>query len=350
MSLRGVTRDFGGGPAVDNISLDVRGGEFLSLLGPSGCGKTTLLRMIAGFENPDAGDILVGGTSVLTVPPHRRPVNTVFQSYALFPHMTVAENVGYGLRQKRVPKAEIAERVHAALGLARMADFADRKPQKLSGGQQQRVALARALVNRPRVLLLDEPMSALDRKLREEMQIELKLLQRQVGITFIFVTHDQQEALSMSDRIVVMNNGHIEQVGTTQEVYSNPASAFVADFIGKQNFIPATVTGREQLDSADGPLTIVPTDAAVGTRVKAAVRAEAVHVGSQRPAAAAAVQGELIGVSFLGDTIQYVVRTASGTELLARVNPAQAEPLSTGDTVWCSWAASDLHVFEEKAA
>jgi spermidine/putrescine transport system ATP-binding protein len=347
VTLTSITKRFGNAAAVDDVSLDVHGGEFLSLLGPSGCGKTTLLRMIAGFEHPDAGDIRVGGTSVLSVPPHKRPVNTVFQSYALFPHMTVAENVGYGLRQKRVPKAELAARVREALDMARMGSFADRSPSKLSGGQQQRVALARALVNRPRVLLLDEPLSALDRKLREEVQIELKLLQRQIGTTFIFVTHDQQEALSMSDRIVVMLDGRIQQVGTTQQVYSTPANAFVAGFIGKQNFIDATVFSPDSLSAADGRLAIERTDVAVGTNVRAAIRAEAVHVGAQATAGASSVRGRLVGISFLGDTVQYVVQTSTGLELLARVNPAQAEHLSTGDEVWCSWLTSDLRVFED---
>ncbi|OJX72319.1 ABC transporter ATP-binding protein [Leifsonia sp. 71-9] len=349
VQLRGVTKLFGSQIAVDHIDLEVRSGEFISLLGPSGCGKTTLLRMIAGFEHPDEGDIAVGGTSVVDTPPHKRPVNTVFQSYALFPHMTVAENVAYGLRQKRVPRAEIAERVRDALDLSRMGSFADRSPQKLSGGQQQRVALARALVNRPRVLLLDEPMSALDRKLREEMQIELKLLQRQLGITFVFVTHDQQEALSMSDRIVVMQGGAVQQIGTTEAVYLSPANAFVAGFIGKQNFIDATVQPDASLLAADGRVgTATGSDARSGERVRVAVRAEAVTVGRERPAGTG-VQGTLAGISFLGDVIQYVVVTAAGVELLSRRPPSQVEQLSTGDTVWCGWDDGDLHVFAADA-
>ncbi|WP_082468012.1 ABC transporter ATP-binding protein [Leifsonia sp. Leaf264] len=347
VSLRGITKIFGSATAVDGIDLEVRSGEFISLLGPSGCGKTTLLRMIAGFEQPDAGDIVVGGQSVVDLPPHRRPVNTVFQSYALFPHMTVAENVGYGLRQKRVQKSEIAERVRDSLQLAQMLGFADRKPSTLSGGQQQRVALARALVNRPKVLLLDEPMSALDRKLREEMQIELKLLQKELGITFIFVTHDQQEALSMSDRVVVMQSGRVQQVGSTEDVYLKPANAFVAGFIGKQNFIDATVSGTDALIAADGTFAVsgLPNGARDGSEVRAAIRAEAVHVSSQRPAGGG-LEGTLAGISFLGDAIQYVVVTASGAELIARAAPDRAEPLSTGDAVWCSWETAELRVFE----
>ncbi|WP_223690962.1 ABC transporter ATP-binding protein [Leifsonia poae] len=346
VTLREITKRFGDATAVSNVSIDVHSGEFLSLLGPSGCGKTTLLRMIAGFEHPDEGDIEVGGVSVLNVPPYKRPVNTVFQSYALFPHMTVAENVAYGLRQKRVPRTEISARVHDALGMVRMDGFSDRSPQKLSGGQQQRVALARALVNRPRVLLLDEPMSALDRKLREEMQIELKLLQRQLGITFVFVTHDQQEALSMSDRIVVMQGGSIQQVGSTQEVYAAPANAFVAGFIGKQNFIQATPQADGSLLGADGLIGSAGAhrDAHPGAPVRVAVRAESVAVTTER-SSATAVPGTLAGISFLGDVIQYVVVTASGLELLSRRPPNQVEPLSTGDAVWCSWTDADLHVF-----
>ncbi|HZB42960.1 MAG TPA: spermidine/putrescine ABC transporter ATP-binding protein, partial [Ilumatobacter sp.] len=236
VELKGVTKRFGTMVAVDNIDLTVQPGEFLSLLGPSGCGKTTTLRMLAGFEEPDAGTITIRGHSVLGVPPYKRDVNTVFQSYALFPHMDVAENVAYGLRQRRVPKWDINDRVRDALGMVKMGHLASRKPRQLSGGQQQRVALARALVNRPSVLLLDEPLGALDRKLREEMQIELKLLQTQLGITFIFVTHDQEEAMSMSDRIAIMLDGHIEQLADPETVYERPSSAFVAGFVGRNNF------------------------------------------------------------------------------------------------------------------
>ncbi|GAB3043015.1 ABC transporter ATP-binding protein [Sediminivirga luteola] len=258
LRLDRVTKRFGGATAVDAISLDIRAGEFLSLLGPSGCGKTTLLRMIAGFEQPSEGAILLDGTDITDTPAHRRPINTVFQSYALFPHMNVASNVAYGLKQSRVPRREINNRVREALEMVRMLDFAERKPVMLSGGQQQRIALARALVNRPQVLLLDEPMSALDRKLREEMQIELKLLQRRLGTTFVFVTHDQEEALTLSDRIAVMNGGTIQQIGGAEEIYARPANEFVAGFIGKQNFVPATVAAQDasglHLDSALGPL------------------------------------------------------------------------------------------------
>lgn len=241
VELRNVVKRYGEVTAVDHVSLEIRDGEFFALLGPSGCGKTTTLRMIAGFEHPSSGSILIHGREMAAIPPHRRPVNTVFQSYALFPHMTVAQNVAFGLEMQRRPKAEIAARVREALELVRLSDLADRRPRQLSGGQQQRVALARALINQPEVLLLDEPLGALDEQLRKELQIELKSLQRRVGITFVFVTHDQEEALMMADRIAVMNQGRVLQVGTPTEIYERPTCRFVADFIGETNFIAGTV-------------------------------------------------------------------------------------------------------------
>jgi spermidine/putrescine transport system ATP-binding protein len=354
ISIRNVTKVYGEQTAVDGIDLDIAEGEFLSLLGPSGCGKTTLLRMIGGFEDPTAGDILLHSDSVVGVPPNKRKVNTVFQAYALFPHMTVAENVAYGLRQQKVPKAEIAERVGEALRLVRMSEFANREPKKLSGGQQQRVALARAIVNRPSVLLLDEPMSALDRGLREQMQVELKLIQRQVGITFVFVTHDQEEALSMSDRIVVMSKGRIEQVGNAQEVYENPATAFVAKFIGKQNFTRGTVVDDTTIEAEDA--TFRPPAGrlagfAVGTTAQVAVRAESVTVSRTKPASDTnQVSGSLAGTSFLGDVLQYVVISPSGREVLVRTPVAAATPLEPGSPVWCTWDADAVQVFPDGEA
>src|SRR5436189_2280721 len=252
VQLIGVTKRFGTVTAVDALDILVHPGEFLSLLGPSGCGKTTTLRMLAGFEDPDEGQIRISGTAVQGLPPHRRNVNTVFQNYALFPHMTAAENVAYGLRQKKVEKAEIGRRIGEALEMVKMSRLSARRPREMSGGQQQRIALARALVNRPSLLLLDEPLGALDRKLREEMQIELKLLQSQVGITFVFVTHDQDEALSMSDRIAVMLDGRVEQLADPDPVYAHPRSAFVAGFIGKQNFFEGTSRDRGSVVEGDG--------------------------------------------------------------------------------------------------
>ncbi len=290
VQLVDVTKKFGDFTAVDNVNLEIHPGEFMSLLGPSGCGKTTTLRMLAGFEDPTAGQLIISGQVVDRVPPHKRDVNTVFQAYALFPHMTVAENVAYGLRQRRIGKAETSRRVSEALDMVKMTPLAARKPRQMSGGQQQRVALARALVNRPSVLLLDEPLGALDRKLREEMQIELKLLQSQLGITFIFVTHDQEEALSMSDRIAVMLDGRIEQLGDPFTIYEQPSSAFVAGFIGQQNFFQGVAADTGQTVVGDGWAFRSVRGAAGlanGAAALAAVRPEAVTVAesaaSRRP-------------------------------------------------------------------
>ncbi len=277
--LSGITKYYGDQVAVDDLSLTIQPGEFISLLGPSGCGKTTTLRMIAGFERPDAGDIRISGRSVLAAPPYKRDVNTVFQAYALFPHLSVAENVAYGLQQRRTPKSEVRERVTQALDMVQMRRFGDRKPTQLSGGQQQRIALARALVNRPAVLLLDEPLGALDRQLREEMQLELKLLQSRLGITFVFVTHDQGEALSMSDRIAIMRAGRIEQLADADTVYARPASAYVAAFVGQQNFFrgPAAEAGA----AITSPHALVRAASPVLTRTnlgEAAVRPEFIRI------------------------------------------------------------------------
>ena len=277
VTLTGVTKVYGEHVAVDRLDLDIHAGEFLSLLGPSGCGKTTTLRMIAGFEHPDAGDIKISGVSVLGTPAYKRNVNTVFQAYALFPHMTVAQNVAYGLQQKRVPSAEIRDRVGKALDMVRMRGFADRKPTLLSGGQQQRVALARALVNRPSVLLLDEPLGALDRQLREEMQLELKLLQADLGITFVFVTHDQDEALSMSDRIAVMRDGRIEQLADSDTIYAHPASAYVAAFVGQQNFFDGVVS-EDRTSVEQGRLQLRPA-APIDLPAGASARGGAPRIG-----------------------------------------------------------------------
>jgi ABC-type Fe3+/spermidine/putrescine transport system ATPase subunit len=243
LELAAVTKRFGDFVAVDDLSLTVAPGEFLTLLGASGSGKTTTLRMIAGFEHPEAGEIRMGGTPITGLPPYQRDLNTVFQQYALFPHMTVRENVGYGLRMRHTPTVETADRVEKALDMVQLGHLAGRMPRQLSGGQQQRVALARALVNRPRVLLLDEPLGALDLKLRKEMQLELKHLNRQLGITFLYVTHDQEEALTMSDRIALMRNGRIEQLDAPQSMYQHPVSKYVADFIGETNILPGDMVG-----------------------------------------------------------------------------------------------------------
>jgi spermidine/putrescine transport system ATP-binding protein len=364
VELRSLTKVYGSAVAVDDVTLHVQAGEFLSLLGPSGCGKTTTLRMIGGFEFPDDGSIQISGRNVENLPPHKRPVNTVFQAYALFPHMKVADNVAYGLRRSGVPKAEMAGRVSRALDMVRMTAFASRKPAQLSGGQQQRIALARALVNRPAVLLLDEPMSALDRKLREEMQVELKLLQHELGTTFIFVTHDQEEALSMSDRVAVMKDGRIEQIGTASSVYDAPESAFVAGFIGRQNSFTGTISSFDRagvsvhtagLSLHSSRPTKGSVRASAGAEVTAAIRPESVVVTSAqaRPGVADAapgaqvnaVTGTLLGVSELGHSLQLVIHTPGDDQILARLPRAANPPTELGSPVTCSWSADAVRIF-----
>jgi spermidine/putrescine transport system ATP-binding protein len=352
VEITGVTKRYGTMTAVDGLDLTVRPGEFLSLLGPSGCGKTTTLRMLAGFEQPDEGFIRISGEYVQGVPPYKRDVNTVFQAYALFPHMTVAENVAYGLRQRKVPKSEIGTRVAEALDMVKMTKLADRKPSQMSGGQQQRVAVARALVNRPSVLLLDEPLGALDRKLREEMQIELKLLQSRLGITFVFVTHDQEEAMSMSDRIAIMLDGHIEQLGDPETVYEQPASAFVAGFIGRNNFWQGTATAdgvvaddgtvfrvarpEEQLTAGDGAL--------------AAVRPECFTLSTAEPSSDVnTLRGTIASVAHFGDVLQYVVE-AGAREIIVLSPRSQVTRFVAGDAVWATWSADDVYQFSDRQA
>ncbi|MFE7195478.1 ABC transporter ATP-binding protein [Microbacterium oxydans] len=345
VQIDGVTKRYGTATAVDDLSLDVQPGEFLSLLGPSGCGKTTTLRMIAGFEYPDAGDIRISGRSVLNLPPYRREVNTVFQAYALFPHLTVAENVAYGLQQRRVPKAEQRERVSEALDMVQLRAFADRKPTQLSGGQQQRIALSRALINRPSVLLLDEPLAALDRQLREDMQLELKLLQARLGTTFVFVTHDQAEALSMSDRIAVMRAGRIEQLDAPDAIYAEPASAYVASFIGQQNFVHGTVRADgEAVDTAIGLIAgrwggerVVAGQPAV-----AAIRPEYVRLEQGE---GGGVPGRVLGVSHLGETLQVAVRVGEDATFLSRMPAPTAPRVGVDDVVRCVWDPADARLF-----
>jgi putative spermidine/putrescine transport system ATP-binding protein len=313
--LEGVVKRFGDVTAVAGVDLDVIRGEFFSMLGPSGSGKTTCLRMIAGFERPSAGRVLLGGVDVTGRAPYERDVNTVFQDYALFPHMTVQENVEYGLRVKRVAKAERRRRANEALEMVRLADLGIRKPAALSGGQRQRVALARALVNRPRVLLLDEPLGALDLKLRQDMQIELKQIQESVGITFLYVTHDQEEALAMSDRLAVFNEGRIEQVGTPAEVYERPATPFVAGFVGTSNLLAATVTGQRGeyttlRAGAHGVVLLPQAGHPVGSRLTIAVRPEKIRLQApDEPLAGGIchVPGTIAEVLYLGTVTRYAV-------------------------------------------
>jgi putative spermidine/putrescine transport system ATP-binding protein len=308
ISIRGLTRRFNSVVAVDGVDLDVVAGEFLTLLGPSGSGKTTVLRMIAGFEKPDAGSVTLNGKDVSQLPPYDRDVNTVFQDYALFPHMSVAENIEYGLRVKGVSKDERRTQAESALAQVRLTGYGARKPHELSGGQRQRVALARAIVNRPSVLLLDEPLGALDLKLREAMQLELKELQRALGITFIFVTHDQEEALTMSDRIAIFNQGKIEQLGTPKQIYENPATPFVSEFVGKINKITHN-----------------------GSRVN--VRPEFITV-SKSAGAAKSLPGLLKDVIFSGAVTRYVVEVDKETTVIATTSDAGIE---VGNNVYLNW-------------
>ncbi len=346
--LEGVTKRFGDLVAVDDIDLDIGDGEFFSLLGPSGCGKTTTLRMIAGFEYPTEGSIKIHGREVGLEPPDLRPVNTVFQSYALFPHMNVAENVGFGLLMKKVPGSEIEERVRRSLDQVQLGHRADALPEQLSGGQQQRVALARALVNEPEVLLLDEPLGALDLKLRQAMQIELKELQERVGITFIYVTHDQEEALTMSDRLGVMNEGSLLQVGTPTDIYEHPQSRFVADFIGEINLLDGVVSnGAVTL----GGGYVLPLDHAVaaGTPVNVALRPEQLRISrsdDQVPDGASRVEGTIGRRVYFGESYYYEVSTPAGLLDVRQENRPGLALLEPGERVVVYWDPSSAAVLE----
>jgi spermidine/putrescine transport system ATP-binding protein len=354
IELVGLTKRFGQGvtshAAVDNIDLSVSGGEFFSLLGPSGCGKTTTLRLIAGFEEPTAGRILLDGADVSRVPPHKRNVNTVFQSYALFPFLSVFDNVAFGLKHASVTKAELKQRVTDALSLVSMSDFAARRPSQLSGGQQQRVALARALVLNPAVLLLDEPLGALDAKLRRSLKVELKALQERVGITFIYVTHDQEEALTMSDRIAVMNAGRIAQIGTPPEVYESPADAYVADFLGAANLLQVVVAervpgGASSLKLGDIALTTsneVPAEP--GASAQAVIRPERVRVEEHGSAGVNRVPALVERVVYLGAATQAHLRLATGESLQAVVPNEEAAGWSQGTPVHVYLPADALRV------
>jgi putative spermidine/putrescine transport system ATP-binding protein len=332
VSLRGLRKRFGPVTAVDGIDLDIADGEFFSMLGPSGSGKTTVLRLIAGFEPPTEGSVWLGDTDVTGQPPFRRDVNTVFQDYALFPHMNVLQNVEYGMRVKKVPAAQRRPRAEQALETVRLASYGGRRPHELSGGQRQRVALARALVNRPRVLLLDEPLGALDLKLRREMQIELKALQREVGITFVFVTHDQEEALTMSDRIAVFNDGRVEQVASPIELYERPATQFVAGFVGTSNLLTGDVARR-----------------VVGEPGAFSVRPEKIHLhhGTDAPVAEdCAVRGQVVEVVYLGASTHSVVDVGDGVRLTVQQQNQQSSIdhalARRGETVVLTWRREHL--------
>ncbi len=355
VSIDGITKMFGSVTAVDNVSFEIRPNEFFALLGPSGCGKTTLLRMIAGLETPTSGTISIDGRPMSGVPANARPVNMVFQSYALFPHMTVEENVAYGLKVVGTPRREIGPRVMEALSMVQLGDYAGRRPDQLSGGQRQRVALARALVKRPKVLLLDEPLSALDAKLREQMRLELANLQQTVGITFIIVTHDQDEALSMADRIAVMDRGRVCQIATPEELYESPSNRFVADFIGKVNLLEGRVGARSNgtigvhVDGI-GRLDLA-GDGSIPDAVMLAVRPEKLKLSPGEPAGTAIkVRGRVVNVAYYGNTSHVFVETDSGIALTANVQNQSRDVVSTvdiGDAVWISWRPADTLVLTE---
>jgi len=342
VEVQGVTRSFGDAVAVDRVSLEVRRGEFLTLLGPSGCGKTTLLRIIGGFETPDEGRVILGGNDVTETPPYRRDVTTVFQQYALFPHLNVFRNVTFGLERRRITRAEVERRTREALDLVRLSGTESRRPSELSGGQQQRVALARALVLEPRVLLLEEPLAALDLKLRKQMQLELKSIQRRVGISFIYVTHDQEEALTMSDRIVVMNAGRIEQVGNAAEIYERPATEFVADFIGVSNIVEGTVEeiaeGLASIRVGNAKVAAKCVNVVLGESVRLMIRPEKIRVVEEIRAESLA--GRIESAIYLGESTQWIIALEDGrrvTALEQNREPFDAREARLGRLVSIGW-------------
>jgi spermidine/putrescine ABC transporter ATP-binding subunit len=347
--IESVTKRFAGVVAVDDVSLEIRPNELFALLGPSGCGKTTLLRMLAGFERASAGRILIDGEDMARVPPNRRPVNMVFQSYAVFPHMSVADNVAYGLQVTGTPRAEIAPRLRDALAMVRLSGLEERRPDQLSGGQRQRVALARALIKRPKVLLLDEPLSALDRKLRQEMQLELVRLQHDVGITFVIVTHDQEEALSMADRIAVMDHGRILQIAPPGELYEEPNCRMVADFIGTMNLFPARVVGAAnpgiRVEAAGLGAFELPAVAPTSGEIGVAVRPEKVRLSREPPGnGAIAVRGRVAQVAYFGDYSHLSIEAAPEIRITCyRTHDSRRDPggIAEGDICWASWDPAD---------
>jgi len=352
VQLVDLVKRFGDFTAVSGINLDMPSGEFFSLLGPSGCGKTTTLRMIAGFERPTEGQILLDGVDMAQTPPHKRNVNTVFQNYALFPHLTVEENVAFGLRYKKVSKQEAREKVGRSLELVQLTGFEKRRPSQLSGGQQQRVALARALILNPAVLLLDEPLGALDAKLRKRLQIELKALQEEVGITFVYVTHDQEEALTMSDRIAVMSQGHVEQVGPPQEIYEAPTTAYVADFLGVSNLMDADAEG-----AADGGCRVKLGEFAmiagqgqsdIRGKAKVTIRPERVGLGASGDTGANRIPGMVERVVYVGSVLHVFVTLAPGERIQAWVtNDGDAEPFAQGTAISVSFPQDALRVLAD---
>jgi len=360
VQLEKVTKVFGGVVAVDHLDLEIRRGEFFSMLGPSGCGKTTTLRIIGGFEEPTEGVVKLAGRDITDVPAFKRDINTVFQSYGLFPHLNVFENIAFGLRRRHVDANEIQRRVGEALELVNLGKLGRRRPSQLSGGQQQRVALARALVNRPTVLLLDEPLGALDLKLRKQMQLELKRIQDEVGITFIFVTHDQEEAMTISDRIAVMNRGRIEQLGTPDVVYEHPASVFVAEFLGTSNLLEGTFTGVRDgsgwVDLGDGHVIRIPAETRVreGDRVHVGVRPEKISVNPANAtldSAVNALDATLLSSVFVGVSYQYFFETRNGRRLSAfDRNAGRGAVANAGDSMCLAWRPEHTFVIRVGSA
>ena len=353
ITLTSLTKQFGNTVAVDDVSLQIEAGEFFSLLGPSGCGKTTTLRLIGGFVYPTAGEVRINGEIMAETPPYRRPVNTVFQNYALFPHKTVAQNIGFGLQMKKSSKSEISEAIERSLDLIQLPGYGDRKPNELSGGERQRVALARALINEPTILLLDEPLSALDLKLRKQMQLELKALQRKVGITFVYVTHDQGEALALSDRMAVMNAGKVLQIGTPSEIYDAPQSRFVADFIGTSNFLEGTLISENEVALTTEPPKIVSvpnSHLSLNTPVTVAIRPERFDLKTTPVSDVPNfLRGTIQDESYLGTTLQYTVQTDYPTPLIVQqqnIGVKHTHRFQRGDTVYLQWPPENAIVLK----
>ena len=342
--LQNVVKRFDGVVAVDGITLEIPSGSFFALLGPSGCGKTTTLRMLGGFEEPDEGVIEIGGRDVVGVPPYKRDVNTVFQSYALFPHLSVFDNVAFGLRRRGVEGKQVRGRVEEMLRLVGLEGVGGRRPRQLSGGQQQRVALARALVNRPQVLLLDEPLGALDLKLRKNMQLELKAIQHDLGLTFVHVTHDQEEAMTMADQIAVMKDGRIEQLGAPTELYERPATAFVAGFLGVSNLLHGTVTGPDRVRIEAGDELTVRLGGRTGA-VHVGVRPEKLRLGPPREGENT-LSGSVKETAYVGVATQYVVSTGAGDLVVYAQNSDGSRALSPGDVALLSWAPDSTFVLD----
>ena len=353
LELRALRKAFGGATVLNDISISAGPGEFVSLVGPSGCGKTTTLNIIAGFETPDSGDVLIGGRSIVATPPYRRELGMVFQSHALFPHMTVFDNVGFGLAMRRTDKAEIGRRVGRALEMVHLAGFEKRYPRELSGGQQQRVGIARALTVEPRVILMDEPLSSLDAKLRREMQVELRRIQQSVGITAVYVTHDQEEALTLSDRIVLMNRGLIEQAGAPEDIYSRPVSEFVAGFIGEASFLDATVVETGPAGAIvrlpGGGTCSIGTDRrfAAGNPVRLAVRPDRVRL--LPPATAGGIEAKVLARAFVGPFVRYVLGLGEDVELAAQAPAASDDLPREGDAVGIVIKADDWLAFDRRS-